>query len=184
MSLVWHASSLQSLKLPCLRSRMIKLEHSQPTMRAAIGRRIQAGSQDDVLRDSLLDGFRQLIFGIPGPCHHERAKRAGNGVIAFFRASKQLLGRFGPDDRHGQGIVEDLGLVKKLVGGASESNLVRSPAESSLLQRKLSCLCGGALGGAFFTRTYIPQKLPGINAQLVPIIPVELDGVFSYALGR
>jgi hypothetical protein len=61
---------------------------------------------------------------------------------------------------------------------------VGGSAQSSLLQRKLICFRGGALGVAFFTRAYIPQKLPGINAQLVAVIPVKLDGVFAYALGR
>ncbi len=32
--------------------------------------------------------------------------------------------------------------------------------------------------------THIAQKLPGINAQLVAIIPVKLDGVFAHALSR
>ena len=163
---------------------MIDLKHPKLSMRTAVGECIEAGAQDNVLPHAPLDGLRQLVFCVAAPCHHKRTKGASNGVIAFFRTGKQLLGCFGSHDRHGQGIVEDSGLVKKLVGGASEGNLVRSPAESSLLQRKLSCLCGGSMGVTFFTRANIPQKLPGIDAQFVPVIPMELDSVFAYALGR
>jgi hypothetical protein len=55
---------------------------------------------------------------------------------------------------------------------------------NSLVQRKLSCLRGGSPGIAFFTRTYIPQKLPGINAQFVAVIPMKLNGVFAHSVGR
>jgi hypothetical protein len=164
---------------------MVHFKHLQIScMRVAAGKGIQSGAEDDVLRHALLDSLRQLVFSIPAPCRHKRTKGASHRVIAFFGTGAQFLGGFRSDNRHGQGIVEDFGLVKKLMGGASESNLVRGPAESSLLQRNLSCLGGSALGAAFFTRAYIPQKLPGINAQLVPIIPLKLDGVFAHALGR
>ena len=163
---------------------MVDLKHPKLSMRIAVGEGIEAGAEDNVLPHAALDGLRQLVFCVAAPCHHKRTKGASNRVIAFFRTGAQLLGRFRSDNRHSQRIVEHFRLVKKLVGGAAESNLVRGPAESSLLQRNLSCLFGGAQGVAFFTRANIPQKLPGINAHLVPIIPLKLDGVFAHALGR
>ena len=33
-------------------------------------------------------------------------------------------------------------------------------------------------------RTHFPQKLPGIDSQIVAIVPVEFDGVLSYAFGE
>src|SRR3984893_9338239 len=42
----------------------------------------------------------------------------------------------------------------------------------------------GPRGLALPTRAPIPQKLPGINSQLVPIIEMKLDRVLSYAVGR
>ena len=92
-------------------------------MRAAIGRGIEAGAEDNALRYAMLDGDRQLIFRISAPCRHERAKGASNRVIALFWTGAQFLGRFRSDNRHGQRIVEDFGVFKKLMGGASESNL-------------------------------------------------------------
>jgi hypothetical protein len=153
-------------------------------MRVAVSERIQAGAENNVLRHALLDRLRQLIFRIPAPRRHERTKGASNRVLTFVRIGLQFVSRLNSYNRHGKGIVKDFRLVKKLVRGASDGNLVRGPAESSLLQRKLSCLRGGALGTALLARTNIPQELPGINAQLVPIIPVKFDGVFAHALCR
>ncbi len=36
---------------------------------------------------------------------------------------------------------------------------------------------------ALFARANIPQKLPGINAQFVAVVPVEFDGIFAHAFG-
>jgi hypothetical protein len=106
------------------------------------------------------------------------------GVFGFSWTGASFSAASAPNIGTARGIVEDFGLVKKLVGGASQSNFVRRPAESPLLQRKLSCLLGGSLGVALFTWTYIPQKLPGINAQFVAVIPMKLNGVFAHSLGR
>src|SRR5438105_602836 len=49
--------------------------------------------------------------------------------------------------------------------------------------RSLSRLCGQACCFTFLARAHIPQKLPGINSQLMTIVPVELDGIFANAFG-
>jgi hypothetical protein len=153
-------------------------------MRVTASKRVEAGAENDVLRHVLLNGLGQLVFGVPAAGYHEGAKRSSKRVFAFSWTGAQFLGRLSPNNRYAQGIVEDFGLVKKLVGGASNGGFECGPAESSLLQRKLSCLRGGSPGIAFFTRTYIPQKLPGINAQFVAVIPMKLNGVFAHSLGR
>jgi hypothetical protein len=92
-------------------------------MRVAVGEGVEAGAENGILRDALLDGFRQLVFGIPAPCRHKRAKGASNRVLAFVRTGAQFLRGVGPDYRQGQGTVEDFGLLKKLVGGAANCDL-------------------------------------------------------------
>src|SRR6202020_3630226 len=36
----------------------------------------------------------------------------------------------------------------------------------------------------FLARADFPQELPGINAEIVAVVPMELDGVFANAFGR
>src|SRR5579864_3590714 len=37
---------------------------------------------------------------------------------------------------------------------------------------------------ALRARAHLPQKRPGVDAQFVPVVPVELDGVFPDTLSR
>jgi hypothetical protein len=57
------------------------------------------------------------------------AKRSSKRVFAFSWTGAQFLGRLSPNNRYSQGIVEDFGLVKKLVGGASNGDFVCGPAK-------------------------------------------------------
>jgi hypothetical protein len=150
-------------------------------MRITVSKRVEARAENDVLRHALSIASWSSAYRLRATM---KARNARAQCVWVFWTGAQFLGRLRPKNRYGQGIVEDFGLIKKLVGGASNGDFVCGSAESSLLQRKLSCLRGGSPGIAFFTRTYIPQKLPGINAQFVAVIPMKLNGVFAHSLGR
>src|SRR5215469_7141869 len=47
----------------------------------------------------------------------------------------------------------------------------------------LNLFCGH-FGLALGTLAYFAQVIPGINSALVPIVPLEIDGVFAYRMRR
>jgi hypothetical protein len=125
---LWNRNGrrLQALELPGLSRGMVHFKHSQISgIRVTVSKRVEAGAENDVLRHVLLNGLGQLLFGVPAAGHHEGAKRSSKRVFAFSWTGAQFLGRLSPNNRYGQGIVEDFGLVKKLVGGASNGEFVR-----------------------------------------------------------
>jgi hypothetical protein len=72
----------EALALPGLRTGPIHLEHEQPRgqFRAALGERIQAGSEDDVLLNATASLFRDQILEEAGAGHHGGAEGAREGA--------------------------------------------------------------------------------------------------------
>jgi len=56
----------------------------------------------------------------------------------------------------------------------------RGPSHLLVMSSGVAAPCRLAL----LTRAPIPQELPRINPQLVPIVEMKLDGVFAHAVGR
>src|SRR5260370_42671278 len=53
-----------------------------------------------------------------------------------------------------------------------------------LASTSASALRLGIRGGALHTGTEFAQKLPGINAEVVVIVPFEANGILTHAFGR
>ncbi len=105
-------------------------------MRIAVGVGIEAGSEEDVLRDGMRLGERtgELIFGVAAARNEEGAKGQGEGFVEFRDGLVEFLGVLVAEDGDGDGVVEDAGWgVVDLVGGAAESYTERGAAWARLL---------------------------------------------------
>ena len=104
---------------------MVDLKDAEAGVGVAVGEGVEAGAEQDVLGDSVGDGFGQLVFGVAAARDEEGAE--GDGERASFLARRWVGGAFdlrgvGTEDGDGDGVVEDEGWgVVELVGGAAES---------------------------------------------------------------
>jgi hypothetical protein len=75
-------------------------------VRIAIGERVEAGAEHDVLAGAVFDEADELVFGKPAADDHERPDRARGAPAALARRVGKLRGRLGTDDSERPRIVE------------------------------------------------------------------------------
>ena len=86
--------------------------------RIAIGEGVEAGAEDDVLRDAGGDGVGETIFDIAAARGHESPEIARHGV----HGPLEIAFEAGAEQWHGNGIVEDRRMVGQLMGGAADGD--------------------------------------------------------------
>lgn len=116
-------------------------------MRIAVGKSIKSGAKDNVLSDALCDGAGEFVFGVATPRRHEGTESARKGVV-LFRVGSKFLRRFGADNKQGQGIVKNPGLVKKLMRRPANGDAVGCSTEFAFLHCCDSDTPSGAKLGA------------------------------------
>ena len=101
--------------LPRLRGGVIHFEHAQPIgVRVAIAERIEAGTEQHILRDAALDGLREPVFRETAPNGHERAQRPRHSVVLAIEVLLQFGGGVAAKNTQRERIVEDpRGLVSR-----------------------------------------------------------------------
>src|ERR1700683_4660605 len=102
--------------------------------------------------------------------------------MMFFGISSELLSGFVPNNSQSQRVVENLGMVQQLMRGPSHRDPLCRAAEFTLLHQPSSTLHPRCL--ALFTRANLPQQFPGINAQIMFIVPRKPDRILADPFGR
>ena len=119
----------QPLALPDLRGGIVHLEHAQRRVRVAIGERVQAGAEDDILPHAAGDGVRELVLDQPAARRDERPQRA----VPSSRVEDAGIGGqggvlVGADDPERQRIGKHLRLVEQLMRRPPKRHALRRPA--------------------------------------------------------
>ena len=102
---------------------MVHLEHSQSRERIAIGERIEARAEDDVLPHAAPVRLAELILGKPTPRGEGRAKK---GIERRLVAERGVP----VDDGERERIIEDDRLVEKLMRRPPLGDPLGGPARS------------------------------------------------------
>jgi hypothetical protein len=169
---------------------VINFEHTQPRMRIAIGKSIESRAEDNILSYTVSDGPREFVFGVAAAGRHECAEGAGESVVLFRIGSKIVCG-LSADDPQSERIVENFGLIQQLVRGPANRHPMRSLAEFAFLHFQIPSgqPCSALTPQfrprrfAFLARADLAQKFPGINAEIVVVVPREPDCIFSNSFG-
>ncbi len=110
---------------------MVDLEDVKPRPGIAIGEGIESGAEQDVLLDSIGDGAGEIIFGVAAAGDEMGAH--GDREWPFAWGTAEFLGVGWTEDRDGDRVREDQGLVVKLVSGATQSDAERGAGWECLL---------------------------------------------------
>ena len=78
-------------------------------MGVAVGEGVEAGSEEDVLGDSVCDGCCELVFGVAAAGDEEGAEGGGEGLVEFGGGFLEVGGVLGAEDGDGDGVFEDVG---------------------------------------------------------------------------
>src|SRR5262249_27431597 len=96
------------------------LEHLELRKGVAQRERVEARTQDDVLKNAGGHRRREAVLGPAAAYGDESAKPAGERRV--LRRVLPKLGGRRAGDREGQGIVEDTWVIEDLVGGSPQSH--------------------------------------------------------------
>src|SRR5450759_1080754 len=90
----YNAHLLQATALPGLRFGAVDLENSQPAAQvgAPVRERVDAGAEDVLLTDALLDRMRDRILDEPGPDRESETKRLARRLGKLARELSQQRG--------------------------------------------------------------------------------------------
>ena len=127
-----NACRLQLFTLPSLSGGVIHFEYPQAWVRIAIGKGIQSSAQHHVLRDTIPYRAGEFVLGVAAARRHERTECTGKRVV-LSRIGSQLFLSFKADDAQSQRIVENPGLVQKLVRSPANRHPLRGFAECAFL---------------------------------------------------
>lgn len=111
------AGLAEQISLPGLRSGMVDLKDAQAGKVIAVGKGVEPGSEQDILRYTLLDSRGERVFCVPRASYQESAQGLGRGTAG----SAKLLS-MGPKDWNGDGVVKDDRFVDALVRGTSQGD--------------------------------------------------------------
>ena len=113
---------------------MVDLEDVELGPGIAIGEGVESGAEEDVLADSAGDGAGEVIFGVAAAGDEVRSHGDREWPIMRGGAVK-LLGVGFSEKRNSDWVVEDQGLVVKLVRGTAEGDAERGAGWDGLLHR-------------------------------------------------
>jgi hypothetical protein len=117
------AAGFEELALPLLRSGVVDLEDAKMRIRVAVGERVEACSEQDVLRNTLGNGVSEVVFSVTAAGDEEGAKADGERTVRTGGRATKLFGIGGPEDGDGDRVIEDKRLsVVELVCGATQGH--------------------------------------------------------------
>jgi hypothetical protein len=123
----------ETLAFPGLRVGMIDLEDAQGRKWIAEGEGVEAGAEDHVLANALLEGEGQLFFRETAAYGDEKAQAVCPWIAYFlFGLGANLGGGFVAEDAEGEGIFEDERLVVKLMGSAPHRDTLSGAAAAAV----------------------------------------------------
>ena len=101
---------------------MVDLEDAEVGVGVAVGEGVEAGSEEDVLGDSVCDGCCKQVLGVAAAGDDEGAKGGGEGLVEFGGGFLEVGGVLGAEDGDGDGVFEDVGRgIVDLMGRAAQS---------------------------------------------------------------
>ena len=113
---------MEEVTLPPLGGKMVDLEDSEVCVWVAVGEGVEAGSEEDVLGDSVGDGCGQLVLGVAAARDEEGAECGGEGFVELGGGLVEVGGELGAEDGDGDGVFEDVGRgIVDLVGRSAKS---------------------------------------------------------------
>jgi hypothetical protein len=102
---------------------MVDLEDPELRVRVAVSERVEACSEEDVLRNTLGNGAGERVFGVAAAGNEEGAKGDGERTVRTGGRAAKLFGVSSAEYRDGDGVVEDeRSRVVELVRGTTQGH--------------------------------------------------------------
>ena len=112
----------EEVALPLLGGGVVDLEDAEVGVGVAVGEGVEAGSEEDVLGDSVGDGCCELVLGVAAAGDDEGAEGGGEGLVELGGGLVEVGGVLGAEDGDGDGVFEDVGRgIVDLMGRSAES---------------------------------------------------------------
>ena len=108
----------EHVTLPLLRGGVVDLKDVERWERVAVGEGVEAGAEDNVLRDAASDCDGELIFREAAAGSHEAAEVLGDGVAGALEIAGVAFG----DEWQCDGVVENAWALHQLVCGTADGD--------------------------------------------------------------
>jgi hypothetical protein len=101
------AAGFEKLALPLLRSGVVDLEDAKMRIRVAVGERVEACSEQDVLRNTLGNGVSEVVFSVTAAGDEEGAKADGERTVRTGGSAAKFFGVSDAEYGDRDGVVEN-----------------------------------------------------------------------------
>ena len=115
--------------LPLLRGGKVNFKDAERRVRIAIGEGVEPGTENDVLRDAVCNGFSEEVFCVAASDSHKGAEVARDRMRGALKIALEAEAKERKDD----GIVEDERPLHELMRGAADGDAERGAAGLAVL---------------------------------------------------
>jgi hypothetical protein len=129
----------EEFALPLLGRWVVDFEDVQAGVGIAVGEGVEASSEQDILRDTVGYGLREIVFGVAAARNEESAKRHGKRLVQFGSGAVNFGKIYLAENGNGDRVIEDeRRRVIELVRGSAQGYAECSSGRTGWLHAFLS----------------------------------------------